>query len=207
MDYTRALGAELRKVHELEYEGKPARAIEASRVYSTDREDLWDALTNPERIPRWFLPVSGELKLGGRYQLEGNAGGTITRCDPPGALQVTWEFDGNMSWVHVRLEEADDGTRMVLVHTFPKDEASEKHWATYGPGATGVGWDLSFAVLGLHLESGGPIDPAKYEGSDDGKALARRSAESWGRAHAESGEDAGTAEAMAARIASFYSGE
>ena len=207
MDYSRALGAEWRAVRELEHEGKPARAVEASRTYSTDPEDLWDALTNPERLPRWFLPVHGDLELGGRYQLEGNAGGLITRCDPPRALELTWEFDGNVSWVRVRLEELDGGTRMVLVHTFPKDEASEKQWATYGPGATGVGWDLSIACLGLHLESGEPIDPAAYEASDDGKALARKCAESWGVAHAESGEDVGTAKAMAARIASFYSGE
>ena len=30
-------------------------------------DDVWDACTNPERIPRWFLPVSGDLRLGGRY--------------------------------------------------------------------------------------------------------------------------------------------
>ena len=30
----------------------------------------------PSGFPRWFLPISGELRLGGRYQLTGNAGGT-----------------------------------------------------------------------------------------------------------------------------------
>jgi uncharacterized protein YndB with AHSA1/START domain len=55
--------------------------------------------TNPERIPRWFLPVSGELKEGGRYQLEGNAGGTITRCDPPHGFDATWEMGSDMSWI------------------------------------------------------------------------------------------------------------
>ena len=44
---------------------------------------MWDACTDPERIGRWFLPVSGDLRLGGRYQLEGNAGGEILRCEPP----------------------------------------------------------------------------------------------------------------------------
>ena len=36
-----------------------------------------DALTDPERIGRWFLPISGDFRLGGRYQFEGNAGGKI----------------------------------------------------------------------------------------------------------------------------------
>ena len=49
-----------------------ARTLTISRVYDTGIEDLWDACTNPERIPRWFLPVSGDLELGGRYALEGN---------------------------------------------------------------------------------------------------------------------------------------
>lgn len=68
---------------------------------------LWEATTTPERLARWFLPVEGDLKLGGRYQLEGNAGGTITRCDPPEALDMTWEFGGGTSWVNLRL--APDG--------------------------------------------------------------------------------------------------
>lgn len=41
---------------------------------------MWDACTDPERIPRWFLPISGDLRLNGRYQLEGNAGGAITEA-------------------------------------------------------------------------------------------------------------------------------
>ncbi len=211
MDHSRTLGIELREVRDVEYEGKPARAVEGSRLYSTQTEDLWDALTNAERIPRWFLPIRGELRLGGRYHLEGNAEGTITRCDPPAALDVTWEFAGNVSWVSVRLAPENDGVRLTLVHTMLKDEAGEAHWETYGPGATGVGWDLSFLSLGMHLESGGrTLDPeaeAAWLASDPGKAFVRASAESWGRAHAAAGEGAEVARAMAARTASFYAGE
>jgi hypothetical protein len=62
-----------------------AKVLVATRRYDTSIEDLWDALTSAERIPRWLLPISGELRLGGRYQLEGNAGGEILRCEPPRA--------------------------------------------------------------------------------------------------------------------------
>jgi len=57
-----------------------ARTVTVIRTYGAPVEDVWDACTNPERIPRWFLPVSGELRVGGRYQLEGNAGGRSERC-------------------------------------------------------------------------------------------------------------------------------
>ncbi len=211
MDYSRALGTEFREVRDVEHEGEPARAVEGSRLYSTAADDLWAALTDVERIPRWFLPIHGDLKLGGRYQLEGNAEGTITRCDPPEALDVTWEFAGNISWVSVRLAPEGGGVRLTLVHTMLKDEASEAHWKTYGPGATGVGWDLSFLGLGMHLESGGgAIDREEGDAwlvSAAGKAFMRDSADSWGRAHATAGEDSQVAEAMAARTAGFYTGE
>ena len=157
MDYTDAFGAEFRKVQDRTHDNRDVRVIVATRLYATDREDLWNAVTDAERIPRWFLPVTGQLEVGGRYQLEGNAEGSIERCDPPEALEITWEFGGNVSWVHVRLAAAEGGTRLTLEHLVSKDEASEQHWKQYGPGASGIGWDLSFLGLGLHLESGGQV--------------------------------------------------
>ena len=85
------------------------------------------------------LPISGDLKLGGRYQLEGNAGGTITRCDPPTHLALTWEYGGQVSWVDVRLSPERQGTRAGLEHAA---HMPDEFWAQYGPGAVGVGWDL-----------------------------------------------------------------
>ncbi|MEM9594831.1 MAG: SRPBCC family protein [Acidobacteriota bacterium] len=211
MDLGRTLGTEFREVRDVEHGGQPARALEGSRVYRTDIEDLWDAISNPERLPRWFLPVRGDLEVGGRYHLEGNAEGTILRCEPPAALEVTWEFGGNVSWVSVTLAPADGGVRLTLVHTMLQDEASEAHWRTYGPGATGVGWDLSFLALGQHLGSGGgAVDPAAHEewaGSSEGKAFVTACAENWGRAHEASGVAAEVAEGAAARTAAFYRGE
>ena len=102
MDYGNALGIEYRLVKDAEHDGQPARVVSGARTYATSAEDLWDAVTNAERIPRWFLPITGDLKLGGRYQLEGNAGGEITRCESPEALDVTWEYAENVSWVTLR---------------------------------------------------------------------------------------------------------
>ena len=91
-----------RSVSALERDGQPARAVILSRSYPTTVEDLWDAVTSGERIARWFLPVSGKLELGGRYQLEGNAGGLITACERASHLALTWEFGEDVSWVEVR---------------------------------------------------------------------------------------------------------
>lgn len=81
--------------------------VEIRREYDADPADVWDACTNPGRLARWFSPVSGELRLGGRYAIEGNASGTITECDPPRRLAQDWEFDGGVSWVTAELTPAD----------------------------------------------------------------------------------------------------
>ena len=74
-------------------------------------------VTNPERIRRWFLPVSGDLSEGGHYQLESNAGGTISHCEKPRGFAATWEYDEDVSWIEVRLTPEGDGrTRLELEH-------------------------------------------------------------------------------------------
>ena len=59
-----------REVRSGSRDGSATKIAVARRTYPTSQADLWDALTNAERIPRWFLPVSGDLQVGGRYQLE-----------------------------------------------------------------------------------------------------------------------------------------
>jgi len=207
--FDNALGAEFRRFENREHEGKPARIVIATRTYATDPADLWDALTSRERIPRWFLPIEGELKLGGRYQLIGNAGGTITRCDPPQALDLTWEFGGGISWVTVRLAPDGEGTLLTLEHIVHASDV-DQHWAQFGPGAVGVGWDLAFLGLGRHLESGGAAvdrDAAQaWMGSEAGKAYMRTSATAWAEAHIAAGENPETARAMAQRTIAAYTG-
>ncbi len=210
MDYSNALGIEYRVVKNAEHDGRPARIVSGARTYAAGTGELWDALTNAERIPRWFLPITGDLKFGGRYQLEGNAGGEITRCDPPEALDVTWEYAENVSWVTVRLEPDGDGTRLTLEHIMLKDEASEAHWKQFGPGATGVGWDLGFLGMGLHLETGEAVDQEEshaWMSSEAGKSFMRQCAKAWGEAHVNSGEDSEVAQAMSEQTAKAYCGE
>lgn len=204
-----AIGAEIHQVVEREHEGKPAHVIVAARAYDAAPDDLWDAVTNPERLPRWFAPVEGDLKLGGRYQVQGNAGGTITRCEPPHALDLTWEFASAISWVTVRLEPLGEATRLTLEHIILASDTDE-HWAKYGPGAVGVGWELSFMGLGLHLAAPhASVDHAAFEAwsaGEEGKRFMRASAEAWAKAHIAGGGDPAVAQGMAERTAAFYTG-
>ncbi len=100
---------------------------------------------------RWFAPVEGDLRLGGRYQVEGNAGGTIERCEAPHLFEATWEFGGGVSWVLVTIAgEGADAARLTLEH---RGEVPDEFWTQFGPGATGVGWDLGFFGLAAYLET------------------------------------------------------
>ena len=207
IDIASVLGLVTRSVRQFEKDGKPASTVMLTRLYDTDVDDLWEAVTSAERIPRWFLPVDGELKLGGRYQLKGNAGGTITACTPPTYFASTWEFGGAVSWIDVTLAAERGKARLTLEHT----AILEDHWKQFGPGAVGIGWDLALTVgLARHLASGTPVDRATamaWMGSPNGKEFMSQSGERWRAAHVESGEDPASAKERSDRTIAFFRGE
>ncbi|NIJ37054.1 uncharacterized protein YndB with AHSA1/START domain [Sphingopyxis panaciterrae] len=200
----------VRKVEDVTHAGQRARAVVASRDYPTDIADLWNAITEKDRIPRWFAPVSGDLELGGRYQIKGNAGGTVTACEPPRRFALTWEFSGGMSWVEVELAEAGgDRTRLTLRHIAPLDDKSEEFWDRFGPGAVGVGWDLSLMGLGWHIETGESNERFAEETwalGDEGKAFATWSSDAWTAASLAYGTDEAAARRAGASTTAFYTG-
>jgi hypothetical protein len=206
IDVDSLIGATERQVVSGERDGAPVRAVRASRTFDTTPEDLWSAVTDPDRLPRWFLPVSGDLRLGGRFQIEGNAGGEVLACDAPHRLEVTWEFGDQVSWVEVLLSPVDGGgTRFVLTHTAPVDP----HWGEFGPGAVGIGWDLALLGLVLHLASGEPVDPdavAAWQATPPALEMLTRSSSDWCQADIADGTPAGDAEARADRTLAAYTG-
>ena len=208
IDVLRYIGAVTREVHTREYQGHSARVLVAACAYDAAIDDVWDAITNPERIPRWFLPISGDLRLGGRYQLQGNAGGEITACDPPRRFDLTWEFGGQVSWVNLQLTElSDGGTQLRLEHIA---HVPDDFWNQYGPGAVGVGWDLTMLGLGRHLETGATADPkegAEWPTTEDGKQFVNGSSEEWGRASIAAGTPELAAREAAGRTTAFYTGQ
>jgi len=208
IDVLRFVGAVAREVDTREHQGRSARAVVATCAYDTDLGDLWDAITNPERIPRWFLPISGDLRPGGRYQLQGNAGGQISACQPPRTFSLTWEFGGQISWVNVQLTEmSDGGTQLRLEHIA---HVPDDFWNRYGPGAVGVGWDLSMLGLGRHIETGATLDPkqgAEWPTTKEGQEFASQSSEAWCRASIAAGTPEQAAREAAGRTTAFYTGQ
>jgi uncharacterized protein YndB with AHSA1/START domain len=206
----RLVNAVRRQVAAREKDRAPARSIVISRTYGASREDLWDAMTNPERIPKWFLPVTGDLRSGGNFQLEGNAGGQILQCQAPTRLDITWEWAGNISWVNVDLvDSAAVGTLLRLEHMEVVQEPDE-FWQQFGPGGGGVGWDMALLGLDQHFATGETITPenaAVWLASDEGRAFVDLSSRAWCEASVAFGTDRETADAAATRTAAFYKGE
>jgi uncharacterized protein YndB with AHSA1/START domain len=151
------LGAVDRRLSTVERDGREVKRLTITRTYPAGVADVWDALTDAERIPRWFLPISGELEVGGRFQLQDNAGGRILECQSPRHLAITWEYGDQISWVEVSLEEIGAGTRLRLEHDSPVDP---EQWAEFGPGAVGIGWELGLMGLVHHFTIDEARDPA-----------------------------------------------
>ncbi len=200
------LAALERTVAFLEKDGQPASAVSLYRSFATTLEDLWDAVTSADRIPRWFAPVSGNLEPGGRYQVEGNAGGTIFACESQSHFGLTWEFAGDVSWVAVQVWEEEAGqVGLVLIHT----ALLSPHWDQFGPGAVGVGWEMAFLGLALHIAdpSAPKPDEEEFAYSEEGRAFIHGSSEAWGQEAIVAGTEPEVARAAAARTAAFYTGE
>lgn len=180
------------------------RCVIIQRAYKASVEEVWDSCTSPERISRWFLPVSGDLYAGGQYQLQGNAGGTILRCDPPTNFSASWEYGGEVSWIELRLHPREDDTTLLeLIHTVPVNEK----WAAFGPGGVGPGWDLALVGLAACLQSqngGSGVSPGWIH-TDEGVKCIRFISEAWYEANLEAGADSATARVAAERTTAFWS--
>lgn len=216
MDVLGQLGAVSRGVRTEEIDGEASTVQTLEQVYPSPVADVWDAVTSAERIARWFMPVTGDLRLGGSYQLEGNAGGTVLECTPPAgdsaSYRVTWEFGGGVTWLTIRLTAEGQGTRLELEHVARTADVPAGMADTFGPGATGVGWDGGLLGLSRHLTGSGEagMDPETlnaWAASEEGRSFYRGAADAWARAAIANGADQTRAQAQADATYGFYTGE
>jgi uncharacterized protein YndB with AHSA1/START domain len=157
-------------------------AVVLRRTYDAPLDDVWDAMTDPDRLKRWFYPLSGDLRVGGTFQLEGNAGGEILQCEPPRLLKVT--FGGPTSLVELRLTaEGEDGTALELEHTVPIEMAGSGAGALW----VGPGWDGMLLGLSLFLSGEVVEDPIAAANSPEVQAFSRQSVRVWASTIGESG--------------------
>lgn len=98
--------------------------------FATDAEDLWSALTDPNRLTRWLGEIEGDLRLGGTFHarfadgFEGD--GRIEVCEPPQRVLARMES----GTIEVILN-ADDGETVLV---WEERGMPLEHLADYGAG-------------------------------------------------------------------------
>lgn len=98
----------------------PARTAVFKRAYDAPIDDVWDACTDPERLARWYVPVTGELRRGGTITQAMMGTGVISECEAPHRLVLSLE--GGVDRITIELEaRADGGTNLVLQHATTLD--------------------------------------------------------------------------------------
>jgi uncharacterized protein YndB with AHSA1/START domain len=184
-----------------------AYTIEVRRRYDAQIDEVWDAITNPERLRRWLKPVTGDLRPGGKFELDGGEHGEILRCEPPRLLKVSWLYGPDAdAWpgtseVEVRLAPGLGDTEFELIHAAFVEEPL---FPTYGPGAGGVGWDLALLALAGLLATGETADHDAVQKSPEGREFIRRSAAAWGEAHLAAGGEPERVAAAVEATTGFY---
>ena len=168
-------------------------AVTLTRTYDADAEDVWDALTNPERLPRWFSPVTGDFVVGGSFQIQGNAGGEILRCDKPTWLSLTFGMPDSI--VDLRLTEDGERTTLELRHSVPVAMAGGGAGALY----VGPGWDGAMLGLAIHLRGELIGDPVEAANTPEVVEFNKGSIERW--TAAVEGSGTATPEALAEALA------
>jgi len=173
IDIAKQIGAISREVSRQHTESGETVAVTLQRRYPADQADVWQAITDPDRVRRWFLPLTGDLREGGSFQLEGHAGGDIVTCEPPRHLMVT--FGGETSIVDVILSGDGQQTLLKLTHSVPIELAGSGAGALY----VGPGWDG--ALLGIARYLAGEVidDPVAAANSSEMQDFNLSSIKEW----------------------------
>jgi uncharacterized protein YndB with AHSA1/START domain len=106
--------------------------IRFTREYPNSIDDVWDALTNPERLAQWWLPFDADITIelveGGDYILRGKGEGMPTfslkvlRAERPYLFEHTHADPGAViAW---RLSEREGGCRLEFTQTLPDPTAA-----------------------------------------------------------------------------------
>jgi uncharacterized protein YndB with AHSA1/START domain len=133
-------------------------SVRFDRRYATTPEDLWSAITEPERLARWMMPVGGDLREGGRYTIDYGDGdlaeGTVVECDPGRGFTVTWQIEGEPAGlVSVRIVTGEHDPVLRLDHVrLPEDQ---------GIGYA-AGWHAYLDRLGADLDENASTDDVDF---------------------------------------------
>lgn len=123
-------------------------AVRVQDLFDTDIEDLWSALTDPERLARWLVEVEGDLQVGGTVQMRFTSSwtgpGRIDVCERPRRLVVTQEpGTPDEAVLEAVLTAEGDRTRLVI----EERGVPLRMLAGYG-----AGWQAHLEDLAAHVD-------------------------------------------------------
>jgi uncharacterized protein YndB with AHSA1/START domain len=95
--------------------------VEREIVFSVEPDELWDALTNAERLEEWFAnDVELDLREGGTGRFRWDDGqersATVREVVPGERLVLDFENEGAVVF---ELEPVPDGTRLLVRESSP----------------------------------------------------------------------------------------
>lgn len=189
------IGAIERRVSQHSSAAGASVVVTVNRRYPAAVAAVWRAITEPDQVSHWMLPLTGDLRAGGTFQLEGNASGDIRTCAAPRHLVIT--FGGPDSVVDLRLTVDGDQTLLEFDHTVPIEMAGDSAGALY----VGPGWDGAVMALGQHLAGEMSADPVEAANSPQGQEFSARSVDAWVAVLEASGTTDAPAIAAARQIA------
>ncbi len=91
-------------------------------VFPVEPDEVWEALTDPERLEEWFAnDVELDPRPGGagvfRWENGEERHAIVREAEPGKRLVLDWDDEGA---VEFELEEVPDGTRLVVRETSPE---------------------------------------------------------------------------------------
>lgn len=96
-------------------------SVSFDRVYQTTADDLWEAVTDPDRLERWMARVTGDLREGGTFTIHFDDNDTaqcrIESCSPRERFVWIWPHESSESQVEVEVVPDGDAARLRLVHS------------------------------------------------------------------------------------------
>ncbi|WP_299052446.1 SRPBCC domain-containing protein [uncultured Nocardioides sp.] len=136
--------------------------IVLERRFATGADDVWAALTDPERMRRWIGTWTGDPAEGHvtfRMLAEGDDVPAetmwIEECDPPHRLRLRSQVPGEDEvWrIEVDLVEREGGTTLRFAQDVPRPGFAE---------SVGPGWEYYLDRL-VTAETGGDVDALDFD--------------------------------------------
>ncbi len=134
--------------------------LHLTRTFQASIEDVWAAVTEPERLARWLGTWRGDPATGRvmfRMGFEGDDAAEeemeLRECDPPRRLAVTAHLGASVWYLDVDLSEADGVTTLA----FSQPDLDHDDSLSVGPG-----WEFYLDRL-VAVETGGDLSEIDFE--------------------------------------------